>query len=176
MLNEIRESSAPLRGNNAAAQGFQVVSPKSRVILETRPRLVWGALAGATSYQVFVSDAEGREVAASTELPPTQTSWQPAALPAGATYSWAVVALVEGKEVVAPGPAAPEARFHLVATDQARAINALGSQQSPSAALGILYAQVGLLAEAEQELKSFLQVHPHSAKARRLLRQLKAWH
>jgi hypothetical protein len=146
------------------------------VVWTERPRFRWEALPAATGYRVFVLNEAGEEVAASGELPAGATFWQPPTpLPAGATYSWAVVALVAGQEIVAPAVNLPEVKFHLLATAQARRIKALGGRTRSSLARGILYARAGLLSEAKVELRLFLRQEPQSGVARKLLRQLETW-
>lgn len=176
VLDELAGSAATLRGNPAEKQNFRLLGPVAQVTLATQPVLRWQALAAATSYRVFVLDAQGQEVAASPELPARQTTWQPAApLPADATYSWAVVALVAGKEIVAPAASQPEAKFHILAAASARTLTAALSQTRSHLASGILYARAGLLAEAERELQLYVKQQPQSAVAHKLLRQIQSW-
>ena len=177
MLAELDGGPAALRGNNGENKSFRLLAPVAKVLLETRPAFRWEALPDADGYRVFVLNGQGREVAASPDLPATKTVWQPATpLPAGATYTWAVVALVAGKEVVAPAAASPEVKFHLLAAEQARTLIAGRRKTRSPLALGIMYARAGLLAEAERELQLFLRQQPHSETARKLLRQVQSWH
>lgn len=176
VLAELAGGPATLRGNNEEKQSFRLLSPVSQVTLEARPVFRWEGLPAAAGYRVFVLDGQGQEVAASPDLPANQTDWQPATpLPAGATYSWAVVARVEGKEVVAPAASQPEVKFHILATEQARTLTALQQKTRSHLALGVIYARAGLLSEAKRELQLYLKQQPQSAVARKLLRQIQSW-
>jgi hypothetical protein len=176
VLGELAGGVATLRGNPAEKQNFRLLGPVAQVTLATQPVLRWQALSAATGYRVFVLNAQGQEVAASSELPASQTTWQPAApLPAGATYSWAVVALIAEKEIVAPAASQPEAKFHVLAAEPARTLTAALAQTRSHLTLGILYARAGLLTEAERELQLYLKQQPQSVVARKLLRQIQSW-
>jgi len=70
---------------------------------------------------------------------------------------------------------APEARFKVLEQAKAgeieRAKKAYGNQHL---ALGLVYAEAGLLDEAEREFRALVAANPTSAEAKRLLRAVQA--
>jgi hypothetical protein len=90
-------------------------------------------------------------------------------------YSWQVKALRDGAEITSPRPPAPQAKFRIL--DQAKASEisrAKRSYGSSHLVLGMLYADAGLLREAEQEFRFLLKANPNSEIARKLFRQAQA--
>jgi hypothetical protein len=100
------------------------------------------------------------------------TSTQP--LPRGHVYSWQVKAAKDGQETTVPRPPAPQAKFRVVeqskANELAKAKRAYGSSHLT---LGLLYAEAGLLREAEHEFRLLQKANPQSEIIRKLLRQLR---
>lgn len=170
----VKELSVPertLRGPNSG-QAFKLLSPGRTVIINDRPSFEWERLPGATSYRVYVGDLKGHEVAKSEELSPDRTSWTPAAsVKRGEIYSWAVAAVVDGKEVFSPGAAAPEMKFQILSSHSLQELNQLRKARS-HLALGVFYARVGLLTDAEQELQELIRLNPTSTVAINLLRSV----
>ncbi|HEX8139546.1 MAG TPA: hypothetical protein VF544_18450 [Pyrinomonadaceae bacterium] len=140
-----------------------------------RPTFIWEPLKGASSYIVSVFDAQLNEVARSEAQ--TTTVWRPPrALQRGAIYRWQVIAVKDGREEVLPSPTAPEARFKILEQQQAQALARARQRHANShLALGVLYAQSGLLDEAETELQALVEDNPTSKVAGKLLRSLQAW-
>ena len=123
---------------------------------------------------VRIYDADFNEVVASPRL--SETAWTAArSLERGRTYSWQVTARVGDKEVISPVRPAPEAKFMIL--DQTKA-NELAEAKNPSAGshltLGALYAQAGLLDDAERELQALLRANPQSSLANNLLSSVRA--
>ena len=84
-------------------------------------------------------------------------------------------AVKDGQEVKSPRPPAPQARFRVL--DRAKAdelARAKRAYPSSHLTLGLLYAEAGLLKEAEQELRLLQRANPNSELARGLLRQIQA--
>jgi hypothetical protein len=151
-----------------------LLRPVGTVVLSHRPLFRWRALKDADSYVVKIYDADFNEVAASPPL--AATTWTvPRALVRGPTYSWQVTARVGDREILSPVKPAPEARFMVLeqakANELAKAKNA--SPDSPLT-LGILYAQAGLLDEAEYEFQTLLRANPQSTLVQKLLRSVRA--
>jgi anti-sigma factor RsiW len=155
-------------GSEAAA--FHLEAPVATRVLEDRPTFHWTLVPGATSYTVTVQQQDGGDIVSSSAL--TTATWTPdRPLTRGRTYLWQVAASGGGREVVAPLPPAPPAKFAVLDTATALELARL----PPSHAVrGILYANVGLLDDAEQELTALAAVNPESALVRSLLRQLRA--
>jgi hypothetical protein len=162
-----------LRGNDDGPKGFRLLYPVRRVITEARPVFRWESLAGVSSYRVYVLDQDGNHVSQSEELSPTQTQWEaPASLRRGQIFSWVVTALVDGKKVVSPAASAPEIKFAVLSTTNFQELSQLKKSNS-HLALGVFYARVGLLNEAEREFDSLIELNPQSELPRKLLQSVR---
>jgi hypothetical protein len=70
-------------------------------------------------------------------------------------------------------PPAPEARFRIVSQHKvARLTQAEKAHQNSHLLLGVLYAEAGLLKEAQREFRLLLKANPGSPVAEKLLRQV----
>jgi len=167
-----RPSSSLMGADNKPA--FSVLEPVGSVLMSERPAFRWSAMEGATGYVVEVYDDQFKLAASSPQL--TARSWTtPPSLPRGKVYSWQVKAIKDGEEVTSPRPPAPQAKFRILdqvkANEIARAKRAYASSHLT---LGLLYAEAGLLKEAEQEFRLLRRANPNSDLARTLLRQVQA--
>lgn len=174
-LRGLSRPGSSLMGSEAQGGGeFSVLDPVGSVLLADRPTFRWSALEGADGYVVEVYDEGFNLVAASPQL--DARSWAASqALPRGKVYSWQVKALKDGQEVKSPRPPAPQAKFRVL--DRAKADEILRAKRAhPSShlTLALLYADAGLLKEAEQELRLLQRANPDSDLARGLLRQVQA--
>lgn len=168
ILKELSGQQGNLRGGKTAPP-FNLTFPSRAVIVSDRPTLKWEKALGASSYQVYVNDQAGHEVAKSDELSSERTAWLlPKSLRRGEVYSWTVVAVVDGKEIVSPGPSSPEMKFKVLSASSLRQLNQLKKTRS-HLALGVFYAQKGMIAEAEREFKLLVLKNPGSQSANRLL-------
>jgi len=168
-----RGSSPLMSGRKEAEADFGLIAPIGKVVFSDRPTFRWSPLRGATGYVVEVYDQAFNLVATSPEL--TNSSWAVPSLPRGTVYTWQVKAIKDGQEITSPRPPAPQARFRIV--DQAKANELLKARRMYSSshlALGLLYAEAGLLEEAEQELRALRIANPDSEIIRRLLGQIQA--
>jgi hypothetical protein len=163
-----------LRGDGAAPPGFALRSPLATAVLDGQPVFRWTPLPGAETYQVKVFDSSLTPVAESG--PVIGTEWRPSRpLPPG-VYAWQVVAHRGGEDRTAPDPGSPPARFRVLTADQARAVEREAKAAGGShLALGILYADRGLVNEAERELEQVVAANPRSATARSLLASVRLW-
>ena len=171
-LAGLTRTSGTLMGSDNQPRGFAVVEPVGEVVLSNRPTFRWSALEGASAYVVEVYDDQFKLVASSPQL--TERSWT-TSLARGKVYSWQVKATKDGEEVTSPRPPAPQAKFRVL--DQARANEIAKAKQaygSSHLTLGLLYADAGLLREAEEEFRLLRQANPNSEIARRLLRQVQS--
>jgi hypothetical protein len=174
ILKELGGQEAGLRGSRDTSP-FKLVAPSRGVIITDRPTLKWEKAAGATSYRVYVNDLSGHVVKRSDELPPETTEWKVTqALKRGEVYVWTVVAVIESKEVVSPGPAAPEMKFHVLSTRSLEQLNSLKKTRS-HLALGVFYANAGLTAEAQQEFRELIRLNPNSKVANKLLKAVSSY-
>ncbi len=172
-LNGLARPPSSLMSPDKEKAEFSVIEPAGIVLLTARPTFRWSAMEGATGYVVEIYDSKFNLVTTSPEL--TNTSWMSPALGRGKVYSWQVKASKEGQEFKSPRPPAPQAKFRIV--DQAKANELAKARQvypSSHLMLGLLYAEAGLLKEAEQELRLLQKANPDSEIARRLLTQVQA--
>lgn len=153
---------------------FSVIEPAGNVLLTDRPTFRWSPMDGAAGYVVEVYDGNFNPVATSPQL--THHSWTPPQpLPRGQVYSWQVKAVKDGQEVTSPRPPAPQAKFRVLGQAKANELSrARRAYPSSHLALGLLYAEAGLLNEAEQELRLLRKANPDSELARRLLSRVRS--
>jgi hypothetical protein len=129
-----------------------------------------GEASGATGYGVKVFNADFDEVASASNLSSAQwTTDKP--LRRGAQYSWQVTAYKDGKEPTTTPPAKFRVLGKSKADELAQAKQRCGANHL---AMGALYAQAGLLDDAEREFNTELKANPQSTKARRLLQNLRS--
>jgi anti-sigma factor RsiW len=162
-----------LRGDEGQGSETFIVRSPIGVIVETpRPTLRWDALDGAT-YTVTIYDSNFNPITTSGAL--VSPSWTPPrALARGQIYSWQVTALKQGVETKSPRPPAPEAKFKVLEGGKAAEIQRVRrSQPNSHLALGVLYAQAGLLDDAEREFNALLRANPKSEIARKLLNNVR---
>lgn len=171
-LQGLTRPPSSLMGSDNQPREFSVLEPVGSVLLTARPSFRWSAMEGATGYVVEVYDDQFKLAASSPQL--TSRSWTQS-LPRGKVYSWQVKAIKDGQEITSPRPPAPQAKFRILdqakANELARAKRAHGSSHL---ALGLLYAETGLLKEAEQEFRLLVRANPNSPVARNLLRQVQS--
>lgn len=168
-----RTPSIAVRGNPASIQSFTIVHPLTTVISNDRPTFSWTALNGATSYTVSVYDAELLLIKTSEEL--TETRWMmPDRLEAGSVYTWMVTALKDGQEIIAPAQPA-RAEFKIIGKPELRSLNRAVNRTTSHAVRGLLYAEAGLLDDAEKELQKHLELWPQDKRVIELLRIVKSW-
>jgi hypothetical protein len=81
----------------------------------------------------------------------------------------------DGEEIRMPAPSAPDAKFKVLEQSQAEALERAKQAYGHShLLLGILYAQAGLLDNAEQEFQALSEANPRSRVAQTLLHSVKA--
>lgn len=169
VLDALRDgATGSLRGSSDGAP-FDILGPAGTVVESDRPSFRWGVLRGATSYTVAVFDSRLNKVAQSVAL--SGTEWTPPRpLRRGAIYFWQVTAVLDDKEVVSPGAAAPGAKFAVVGQAESEELKrARLSFAGSHLTLGVLYARAGLLDEAEREFLSLVESNPKSLAALKLL-------
>jgi putative zinc finger protein len=173
-LKGLTRPPSSLMGADTERNEFVVIEPLGKVLITDRPTFRWSNLVGATSYVVEIYDEKFNLVAASSQI--VSNSWRaPQQLGRGEVFSWQVKALKDGQEFTSPRPPAPQAKFRIL--DQAKAnelAKARRAYESSHLTLGLLYAEAGLLREAEQELRALQKANPGSAVARSLLSQIQA--
>lgn len=171
-LQGLTRPPSSLMGSDNQKDRFAVLAPLGTVLLTDKPAFRWSPMDGATGYVVEVYDDQFKLVATSPQL--TDASWT-TTLARGKVYSWQVKAFKDGQEVTSPRPPAPQAKFRVLdqakANEIARAKRAHGNSHLT---LALLYADAGLIREAEQELRLVRRANPDSDLARSLLRSLQS--
>ena len=176
ILGEINGINSALRGTGTdQKQSLKLLSPVGVVIAEDRPAFKWEPLDSAAAYRVEISESPSRAPISSDPLAPHVTQWtSPEALQRGKIYSWVVIAVVNGEEVVSPPVSMPEAKFKVLEEEKARDLNRLKRANS-HLALGIFYAREGMTTEAKEEFQTLVDNNPQSSVAQRLLRIIELW-
>lgn len=170
-LREVRSQSGTLMGGTQTE--FSVRTPVGIVIETDRPTFRWTSLDAGASYTVTVYDSNLIKVAESGPLMTTEWTLL-STLARGRIYIWQVRATKEGQQVVAPSPAAGRAKFKVLEQSKVEQI-ALAKQSGTKSHLmmGLLYAEAGLLSEAEQEFNALRTANPDSSTARKLLQSVR---
>jgi putative zinc finger protein len=171
---ESRPGRDVLMGGADGGVSFSLLSPVGQVVRGVRPTLRWTPLEGAESYVVTVRDSRGGTVAMSGPL--SAAEWNvPQPLRRGVVYSWKVLAVKDGQEIVSPPPTAADARFKVLEETRVEELNSAERLRPRSRLLlGALYARAGLLDEAEREFQKLSEENPRSRVARELLRDVKS--
>jgi hypothetical protein len=153
---------------------FRLVSPVNRVIESDRPTFRWRGLDGLATFNVSIFDESLNKVLESESLIKNQWTATPA-LKRGQTYIWQVRANVNNQEIIAPAPGQPRAKFKVLEQSKIDEIENAKRMATPShLVMGILYADAGLLENAEREFNALLKANPQSPVARRLLQSVRA--
>jgi anti-sigma factor RsiW len=171
-LEGLARPQSSLMGSDSQGHEFSILEPVGSVLMTDRPAFRWSNLEGATGYVVEVYDQQFNLVATGPQQ--SGNAWS-ITLPRGNVYSWQVKAIKDGQEITSPRPPAPQAKFRVL--DQAKAneiANAKRAYGTSHLTLGLLYADAGLLREAEQEFRLLRRANPNSDIARNLLRQIQA--
>ena len=172
-LDALGGTAGTLLGDSEGGVSFALLGPLGTVVEDTRPKFRWRPLEGAESYTVDIFDARLNHVATSGPL--TVTEWRvPQPLTPAITYSWQVTALRGGEEVISPRLPAPQAKFAVLSQAAARELGrARRDHKDSHLLLGVLYAEAGLVDQAEREFQALAKANPQSPVARRLLRGLR---
>lgn len=174
VLRHLSGDQSGLRSNDDGPQRFRLLYPVRSVVIEDRPIFRWERLPRVSSYRVYVLDGNGNQVGQSDELHPGQTQWKaPTPLHRGQIFSWVVIAVIDGKQVVSPSASAPEMKFAVLSTADFQELSRLQKSNS-HLALGVFYARVGLLNDAEREFQSLIKLNPDSELPRKLLQTVRS--
>jgi hypothetical protein len=167
-ISQLASQQGTLLGETVPPSGLQLVAPLDTVTPSDKPAFRWWS-GSPGSYVVAIYDARYRKVAESPVL--RQTEWTPVrSLPRGEIYTWQLTASIKGKQIRAPLPPAPEARFQVLSQVEAERLETAQSEHANShLLLGILYARAGTLDDAERELTALLAANPDSQLAKDLL-------
>jgi hypothetical protein len=170
----LRGSRHTILGEAGVPTELQPIAPLGCIVVDDRPTLAWSQLPGVTRYRAELFDSHFRPVAASGVV--RETRWTvDVPLHRGDTYVWQVTAFANDREVTAPAPPAPMARFGVLDASRAKEIDRLAAQQPPShLALGIAYAEAGALPDAEREFRTLVDENRGNGSAQRLLESVRS--
>ena len=146
---------------------FLLIFPVDVVVDTLRPRFGWTPAPEASAYRVTVFDERFKTV--------TMSEWQPIRhwtadrpLERGVSYVWQVTARVGHRDIVAPSPPQPEARFKITTEEQSAQLADLRRRAGDShLALAVMLAEAGVVDEAERELTLARMANPESSAVRR---------
>lgn len=173
-LAQLNNQPSKLLSNSGNGLPFRLIGPLGQVVRSEQPTFRWRELAGAQSYVVTVTDADLNEVATS---PPLNTNeWRISKpLKEGGIYSWQVTAMKDGVRITSPVLPAPQAKFKVIDRATSELLKQAQSAYPDShLTLGVLYAEAGLLDEAEQELRVLVRNNPRARIAQKLLQNVRA--
>jgi anti-sigma factor RsiW len=169
----IGEKGTLLSNNGSEGATQRLFGPVGTRVLSARPVFRWSAVPGAVGYQIAVYDAaDFSKVAESPVL--TKTAWQASTdLPRGKTLLWQVTTTFseesEREPLLTPAPPAPEARFVALSETEAQAVSAQTAKAADSPlARAAVYAEAGLLDDAERELDTLIAANPKEPLVRKL--------
>jgi hypothetical protein len=171
-VSQLASPQGTLLGESGRPSGLRLIAPLGTVTPSDKPVFRWQPVTAA-GYVVAIYDAHYQKVAESPVL--RQTEWTPGrSLSRGQIYTWQLTASIEGKQIRAPLPPAPEARFQVLSQAEAEQLEKAQSEHANShLLLGILYARAGALDDAERELTALLAANPDSQLANELLSSVK---
>lgn len=160
-----------LMGAANKQKSFIPLSPVGAVLATNQPTFHWKQVAGATAYIVTIYRNNLKESVSSQKL--TENQWTSPPLTRGTTYSWQIRAIKDGSETVSPSPDSREARFRVLSQAEVDQLERVKENYSQShLTLGVIYARMGLFAEAEPEFRALLKANPGSAIVKELLRSV----
>ncbi|HET6974010.1 MAG TPA: tetratricopeptide repeat protein [Pyrinomonadaceae bacterium] len=174
-LAQVKTERSTLLGMSNGGLPFPIIGPLGEVVRSERPTFRWHSSGGVQSYTVTVTDADLNVIATSPPLKTTQ--WRISkSLKAGGIYAWQVTALKDdGTRITAPVLPAPQAKFKIVDRSIAEMLQQAKSTYPDShLTLAVLYAEAGLIDDAEQELRMLIRDNPQAGIAQKLLRQVQA--
>lgn len=172
-LQSIKNQNGKLMNGGSEAVPFAIFAPVGKIILTDRPRFSWGKFEGAESYIVNVFDTNFNPVAKSPQI--SATAWQiDRPLPRGKIYLWQVTAIRNGEEIKSPVRPAPDAKFKILDAAKTGELTRLSQKyKNEHLFLGMMYANAGLLDEAEREFQKEIAKNPNSTKAQRFLQKVR---
>jgi hypothetical protein len=172
-LNQLSRENGKLMSGGNETVPFALESPIGKIIQSERPRFRWRTLEGADGYIVNIYDSNFNRVAGSSQI--SRTNWQiDRPLPRNRTYIWQVTAIKDGAEIKSPMRPAPDAKFKVIDGGKANELARISRQyKNEHLALGILYANAGLLDEAEREFQKEIAKNPNSNQARKFLQDIR---
>jgi hypothetical protein len=171
-LAELAPRAGALMGGAPAASAVRLLAPLGTGVDGQQPTFSWQASPEAKDYVVKVFDPARGKVAESAAL--RSVSWSPEQpLPRGRLYVWQVTVRTAAGSYLVPEPGTPEARFRILSDEESGALAAVRRRYAGQhLLLGLNFAKVGLLDEAERELRALAAENPSSPVAAGLVTQV----
>lgn len=171
-LAELTTKAGALMGGAPAASAVRLLAPLGTGVDGQQPTFSWQASPAATDYVVKVFDPARGKVAESGAV--RTPSWSPEQpLPRGRLYVWQVTVRTAAGSYLAPEPGTPEARFRILSDEESSAVAAVRRRyEGQHLLLGLNFAKVGLLDEAERELRALATENPSSPVAAGLVTEI----
>lgn len=168
---ELQGRRAVLLGTDVEEKSVKLISPVGTVVREQRPVFRW-AIAAMNEVQIDLYDRNFERVM--TSGPVKGSDWTcSTSLKRGEMYRWQIRYRDGENEIVVPSTTSADARFMILSKS---ALADLTREERVHAdshlVLGALYANAGLLDDAERELTAFAAANPASMLPRRLLDSL----
>lgn len=155
----------PNAGAERGAQtGIHLRSPLATCVETKEVVFKWDKLSDARSYKIILLPGKGPSTTLQVETAPEFSYDQ---LNPGETYQWQVIATLNGKTV-----SSPPAMFRVLTDSERRQFNTVEeSDMKDPLSIGIAYAHLGLLDQAEAELAE-AETGPQAGLATRLRKQI----
>jgi hypothetical protein len=175
LMKGLKGQARTLLGQTEEGAPFALLAPVGSVVLTNRPTFRWRSLEGVSSYTASIFDSDANEIEASPSLTVTEwTATRP--LPRGRVYIWQVTAIKDGKEVTSHVLPAPPAKFRVLDQVQANEIEqAMGVSPPSHFTLGVLYANAGLLNQAEKEFRLLAAANRNNPLIPKLLHRVQSF-
>jgi hypothetical protein len=173
VLDEVATAQVAVRGTNEGEEPIKIIYPTSAVIAETQPKLRWAGSKTAAGYRIEIADQGFHQVAKSPDIRANTLAWAPSlSLKRGAVYTWTIRAVNPNGDV---SSVTSQGKFKILAADGNSELNGLKRRSQSHLALGLFYARVGMILEAEREFRFLIKENPESAVVKRLLAEVRSW-
>jgi hypothetical protein len=173
VLNELENAQGAMRAPSGNDDVAKILYPADIVIEEERPVFSWTPANNVSGYRVEIADSRFHSVVKSDVLPPTSTSWTSSApLGRGQNYSFVIrIFKADGERETITAPKS----FRILDEDKLRELVRLKETSDSHLALGVFYAQEGMLQAAMDQFEQLIKENPSSDLPRKLLRTVQSW-
>jgi hypothetical protein len=173
VLDEVASAQVSERGPSGAEEPIRVIYPVRTVVGDATPTLRWTPSKTAEACRIEIADETFHQVAKSEDLPATTGTWTPTTpLKRGGIYTWTIRAVNNGGDASA---VVSQGRFKVLSQDRVRELNQLKTSSQSHFALGLFYAQEGMVADAEREFRILLKANPNSPVLKKLIKDVGSW-
>jgi hypothetical protein len=151
---------------------WRIVGPMMTLVRSATPWFRWTSTERADSYEVSIYDDSFNLIDSSG---PVRTTWWRTRKPLerGRLYRWMVTAEKDGKEIFAAPPRG--AAFRIIEAAESIDVQRKLRGTHSSAVRGLIYAEAGLLDDAEIELQRHLNYLPYDKQAKKLIKTIRSW-